>query len=274
MLSGLLFALLGQACFGPVPAARSLSEDEERFVRLESRAGEPRSESVSPVAHPVSLSPAEWTRILTSIRIQSRKDSFLFTTALEPPTEAFDADEIVYLSRMLSETFARAGPNEWVVFGMSRVLPSGVNEITTGGWFAEGTRLHLLLANYHHSATRSAIREQLWRAPLRAVAAPFYEVIQGDHQTATQNRGLFGGVLAGGGPELVIEYRALLDTPPVGGPRPAAAAGETTPSPQEPDRLPPAAVEERLRVLKRLRDQGLITEQEYREKKKEVLGSF
>jgi len=186
-------------------------------VRLESRADGPRPEGASRFAHPIRLSPAEWTRILTSIRIQSRKDSFLFTTAMDPPTEAFAADEVVYLSRTLSETFARARPDERVVFGVSRVLPSGLNEITTGGWFAEGTRLHLLLANYRHGATRSATREQLWQEPLRTVAAPFYEMVQGDYQTVVQNKSLFGGLSAGAGPEVVIEYRALLAAPPAGG---------------------------------------------------------
>lgn len=243
-------------------------------MRLEPRAGDPDPESVPRFAHPVILSPAEWTRILAGIRIQSRKDSFLFTTALEPQTEAFAADEIVYLSRTLSETFAQAKPDERVVFGVSKVLPSGLNEITTGGWFAEGTRLHLFLANYRLGVTRSAVREQLWREPLRAVAAPFYEVVQGDYQTVAKEKGLFKGLLAGARLEIVIEYKALLGAPADGGPRPAAAAGERAPSLQESGRLPPAAVEERLRALKRLRDQGLITEEEYRAKKKEVLGGL
>jgi hypothetical protein len=34
------------------------------------------------------------------------------------------------------------------------------------------------------------------------------------------------------------------------------------------------SLEERLRVLKKLRDQGLITEDEYRDKKKQLLNRF
>ena len=270
-LSALL--LLCQACQGPERSARPAHEEQERFVRLDARADDPRPEGAARFAHPVLLSSAEWARILAGIRIQPRKDSVLFTRALEPPTEAFAPDEIVYLGRALSETFARARPDEWVVFGMSRVLPSGLNEITTGGWFAEGTRLHLLLANYRHSVTRTAVRERLWKEPLRAVAAPFYDVVQDERYTVVKGRGLFFALSSGSGPEIVIEYLSLPGAPPAAGRQPASAVEKVLPA-QEAGRLPATAVEDRLRTLKRLREQGLITDEEYREKKKEVLGSF
>jgi hypothetical protein len=275
LLSALV--LLCQACQGPERSARPAHEEQERFVRLDVRADDPRPEGAARFAHPVLLSAAEWARILAGIRIQPRKDSVLFTRALEPPTEAFAPDEIVYLSRALSETFAKAKSDEWVVFGMSRVLPSGLNEITTGGWFAEGTRLHLLLANYRHSVTRTAVRERLWKEPLRAVAVPFYDVVQDERHTVVKGTGLLSGLSSGSGPEIVIEYRALLGAPPAAG-RPLAAektipVEKVAPAPDMGTR-PAAAVEERLRMLKRLREQGLITDEEYREKKKEVLGSF
>lgn len=266
-------AALASACQGPERSARPAYEEQERFVRLDARADDPRPEGAARFAHPVVLGPAEWARILGGVRIQNRKDSFLFTRALEPPTEAFAPDEIVYLGRALSETFARARPDEWVVFGMSKVLPSGLNEITTGGWFAEGTRLHLLLANYRHSATRTTVRERLWKEPLRPIAAPFYDVVQGEHQTVVKGAGFLSALASGSGPEIVIEYKSLLDLPPAAIRQPVPAVEKAVPAP-EAGRLPAAAAEERLRALKRLREQGLITDEEYREKKKEVLGSF
>ena len=260
--------MLCQACQGPERSVRPPHEEQERFVRLE-----PRPDGAARGTHPVVLSPADWMRILAGIRIQPRKDSILFTRALEPPTEAFAPDEIVYLSRALSETFAKARPGEWVVFAMSKVLPSGLNEITTGGWFAEGARLHLLLANYRHSVTRTAVRERLWKEPLRAIAAPFYDVVQGEYQGVVKGAGLLSALSSGSGPEIVIEYRALLGAPPPAVRQPAMAVEKVIPAPDA-GRLPAAAAEERLRALKRLREQGLITDEEYREKKKEVLGNF
>jgi len=284
-LSAFMASFLCQACVGPERSARLAHEEQERFVRLEARADDPRQEGAARFAHPILLSSAEWGRILAGIRIQLRKDSVLFTRDMEPPTEAFAPDEIVYLGRTLSETFARARPDEWVVFGMSRVLPSGLNEITTGGWFAEGTRLHLLLANYRHSVTRPAVRERLWKEPLRALAAPFYDVVQDGRQIVVQEKGMFSGLLRNTGPEIVIEYQALLNAgrnaipptalpaPPSAASPPGAAVDKPSPAP-EAAHIPVATVEEHLRTLKRLRELDLITEEEYRQKKKAILDRF
>src|SRR5881397_3330865 len=269
---------LGLACTGLAPAPdRSVlprHEEQERFVRLEGRFGGPLGEGVTQFSHPLRLSPAEWARLLAGVRIQSRKDSFIFTPAKDPPAEAFAPEEIGYLSRMLSDVFAKATPNEWVAFGMSRVLPSGVNEVTTGGLFVEGPRLHLILANYRQSVTKSAVRESLWTAPLRTLSAPFYEVVEEEYRTVVRETGLFKRLLHNAGPEIVIEYQAMLAAKPavsmpilVPAPPPAA-------SPAESSRLPASILEESLQALKRLRDQDLITEEEYRQKKKGLLDRF
>jgi hypothetical protein len=264
--------LLGQACSGPAPAAdRSVlppHEERERFVRLEARLGDPLGEGVMQFSHPLRLSPAEWTRLLSGVHIQSRKDSFIFTPAKDPPVEAFAPEEVGYLSRMLSDVFAKAMPNEWVSFGVSRVRPSGVNEVTTGGLFVEGPRLHLILANYRQSVTKSTVREHVWTAPLRTLSAPFYEVVEEEYRTVVRETGLFKRLLHNAGPEIVIEYQAMLAARPVVSlpflvPAPPPAA-----SPAESSRLPVPILEESLR------DQNLITEEEYRQKKKELLDRF
>lgn len=59
--------------------------------------------------------------------------------------------------------------------------------------------------------------------------------------------------------------------PPAAAPVPAPAAA-APPAPPVP--APSVAVEERLRDLKRFRDQGLITEEEYAQKKQELLEGF
>jgi len=270
-------ALLGQACSGPAPAPdRSVlpRHEEERFVRLEARLGDPLWEGVTQFSHPLRLSPSEWARLLSGVRIQSRKDSFIFTPAKDPPVEAFAPEEVGYLSRALSDVFAKATPDEWVSFGVSRVLPSGVNEVTTGGLFVEGPRLHLILANYRQSVTKSGVRERLWTAPLRTLSAPFYEVVEEEYRTVVRETGLFKRLLHHGGPEIVIEYQAVLAARPIVSlpilvPAPPPAA-----SPAESSRLPVTILEESLQALKRLRDQDLITEEEYRQKKKELLDRF
>ena len=125
--------------------------------------------------------------------------------------------------------------------------------------------------------TRATVRERLWREPLRTVAVPFYDMVQDERQTVVKRTGLLSVLSSGSGPEIMIEYRALLGVPPAAIRPPAVEKTipvEKALPAQETGTLPAAAVEERLRMLKRLREQGLITEEEYREKKKEVLGSF
>ena len=65
------------------------------------------------------------------------------------------------------------------------------------------------------------------------------------------------------GPELLIDYTSLLQAPTV-----APTPSVSTPLKEErADR----SLEDRLRTLKKLREQGLITEEEYSEKKKRLL---
>src|SRR5207245_952835 len=81
------------------------------------------------------------------------------------------------------------------------VLQSGVNEVPTVGLFVEGPRLHLILANYRQSVTKSAVREHLWTAPLRTLSAPFYEVVEEEYRTVVREAGLFKRLLHNAGPE-------------------------------------------------------------------------
>jgi hypothetical protein len=73
---------------------------------------------------------------------------------------------------------------------------------------------------------------------------------------------------------LRIDYSSLLNPP-------APTAGSASPPPAEPPLLtepspaaPLSMVEEKLKTLKKLHEDGLITDEEYNDKKKEILKSF
>jgi hypothetical protein len=100
------------------------------------------------------------------------------------------------------------------------------------------------------------------------VSAPFYEVVQGDYHRVVQEKGMLSG-LRNAGPEIVIEYQALLNVKA----NVAVPAEKLSPAPES-SRIPLATAEEHLRTLKRLREMDLITEEEYRQKKKEILDRF
>jgi hypothetical protein len=270
-LMAVMLSVWSTSCTTVTQAPVSVQEDPTHFVRLEGRYGDERRERATRFEHPLTLTTTEWERLLSSIQVQSRKDTFLFTTAKNPPEAAFTPEQITYLSSGLQKAFGRAHPDEFVVFGFSETRASQLTEITTGGWFVHNAQLHLILANYRHSVSMKHIRDQLWQDPLHSNASPSYEIVPGPNQSKDRGKGVVN-LLTADAPELVIDYKTLLTSQPVS---PTLRAPESSPNAGSPP-LPAvnATIDERLRMLKNLRDQGLITEEEYRDKKKQILDRF
>jgi hypothetical protein len=84
---------------------------------------------------------------------------------------AFAPEEVDYLSMTLNRAFAKASPEQWVIFGLSNPVPTSGTEMTTGAWYVEGTTLHLLLPNFHAPVRMNNLREVLNRDP-------FFEVLE------------------------------------------------------------------------------------------------
>ena len=170
---------------------------------------------------------------------------------------AFDQDERRYLAKYLAEGFQKARPDEWVVFYLSRSREPGVVEIHSGGWFIEGERLHLILANYHQPVSMPVIRERIVNDPLLPAGDGFYDVVPQHDQTLQRvrrrdlTRSFWKQVS-----DLSIDYTAHLHSDVGDG----TAAG--------------SLIEDRLRTLKRLRDEGVITEEQLRLKQDQLLERF
>ena len=270
LLTGILLPFLFSSCVSVTQAPVSIQESPDRFIRLEGHEDRYRTGS-NRFEHPLNLSVGEWERILSSIQVQGRKDTFLFTTAKNPPEPAFSPEQVAYLSPGLSKAFTRAHPDEFVVFGFSETRFSPVIEITTGGWFVEGQRLRLILANYRSSVSMRHIRDQLWQDPMHSHTSPSYDIVAAPNQSFGRQKSL-AGLLSAGAPELLIDYTTLLETTPIAPPSPSPTGSPKVASP--PGMPPESSLEERLRVLKKLRAEGLITEEEYRDKKKQLLDRF
>ncbi len=276
MLTGGLIAGLFHGCAGPAHPPHPVCENcrmvcgecegEDRFVRLQGPSPGLRRDRVPNFSHPITLSSEEWKIILGSLRVQRQGEPVvLFSLPKGLISDAWTHEEIDYLSRTLSQAFAHAQPTEWVVFGLSRPGAPDISEITTGGWFMEGSHLHLLLANYRYAVTAPNIRELVWENPLSS-QVNLYELAPGDHQTVIQHKEV--GVLSASVNEISIAYQPLLLAEPL--------SKAALPDGSSASRLPQAqtnqpSMEERLKVLKRLRDQGLITEEEYRNKRSQLL---
>ena len=256
---GLVACVLGtialSGCSRPYLFMRAISEEEGRYVRFQARYGEDQDGVALKFAHPVALGESEWAHLLDNIYIQEQKRLLALGATRSAPRSAFDENEKRYLAKHLAEGFQKARPDEWIVFYLSHPREPGVVEIDSGGFFIEGERLHLIVANYRQPVSMVFIREQIWNDPLRPAGDSFYDVIPQDHQTVqTIRRKDLTQSLLKQVSDLSIDYSAQLNDVVSGD---GEAVGRS--------------IEDRLRILKRLRDRGLITEEQFRMKQERLL---
>lgn len=245
------------SCSQPYLFMRTINEEENRYVRFQARYGEGQDSVALKFAHPVVLGEAEWGHLLANVMIQEQKKFFPLGAGQPVPRPAFDQDERRYLAKHLAEGFQKARPDEWVVFYLSRPRESGVVEIDSGGFFIEGERLHLIVANYRQPVSMTFIRKQIWNDPLHPAGDGFYDIVPQHDQTLqkVRRKDLTQSFLKQV-PDLSIDYMTQLHTDVGDG----AAVG--------------TSIEDRLRILKRLRDEGVISEEQFRLKQDRLLERF
>ncbi|TAJ29069.1 MAG: SHOCT domain-containing protein [Nitrospirae bacterium] len=279
-LSVVLIAWLAQGCVDSTTTTRiacGACEEPTQFVRLQTAPllyG--HHEQGGKFSHPFSLSAAEWKTILSALRVQTVTAPIPLLTLADTRQDApaFTPDDLDHLSATLSRAFAKATPREWVVFGLIHKDSGEIARMTTGGWFVEGDRLHLLLANYRCAVTMPGTRDLLTNDPLLSNAGGTFVLLPGPHQTLVKDSGSLGSLLTAVPLELAIAYKPLL----LGEPTPQSGAKPDSPQGQAPAQPAPSparpSVEERLQALKRLKDQGVITDDEFRIKKNQLLDQF
>jgi Short C-terminal domain len=255
---------------GAVPASRvvcGMCEEADRFVRLQMPTKDRSVESAQPFSHPFRWSAEQWKPLLRSIHVQKRGQGVFFFPAPNGPTlQAFTPAEVDYLSETLARAFAQAQPSEVVVFGLTSPKTHEITEVTTGAWFVKDTQLHLVFGNYREAVTMSTVRDLLWQDPLHMIAGALYEFVPGPHQSLTREDDWIGTFLIPEAPQLALTYQQLsLGTHPVEG-------GHMTGSP--PSAYPDSSLEGKLQRLKQIREDGLITDDEYAAKKKTLLDGF
>lgn len=255
----LLWGGMAGGCRGSEPAPRVACSDcdaPHHFVRSQSHIQKAESGSVCSAS--VRLSTEEWKMILQRIRVQPKGQGFVFGSSKGPVEAAFAPEEIEYLGKALGPAFRQARPDDMIVFGLTRSRSSDVDEVTTGGWCVQGTNLILILANYRLGVSMPRIHDLLWKEPLRSHVSDTYEFVVGDYQVLKSDTKL-SGYRQTSGSSLSILYRPLLAS--------SRTALEPANITSRNLRVP---LEERLRLLKQLHEQGLITDEEYRSKKQQI----
>jgi hypothetical protein len=259
----LLLSLLVSGCRGSTPKGEvsCLSCDDARLVRIVS-AGEARSGRGVPFDHPLTLDRKDWETVVRSVTVQSVYHPLLGSSYRGSAEPGFSDEEVLYLAETLRQAFQRATPQELVVFALARTSDEGLLQLTSGAWFSDQAKIHLQLANYRVTITMPSIRRQIWADPLFTQADGGYEPVAGTNQEIVKLSQRDGNLFRPHPAELAIDYGAL-----VGHPRPSASEPPTGPVRSTPS----PSLEERLEQLKHLYQRGLISEDEYRLKKQQLL---
>lgn len=266
LLVVLLTLCLLTGCAAPIQYPRPVHGDKARAVTLEARYGYGQEGAAFRFTHPFVLTQAQWSHLLGLVQVQRRGWIVPIGTRDDGPGLAFRDDERAYLARQLSTAFAKARPDEWVLFYLSRAAESGLREMTSGGLFVEGGRLHVVIANYRLPTSMPHVAERVRRDPLRPMGDTFYSLVAGEHQEVRTHydwhlsKPLLEHPMA-----LVSDWEALLDEAGEGRER---SRGGASPALEE---LGESETERRFRTLDRLRQQGLITDDEYARKRRELL---
>jgi hypothetical protein len=181
---------------------------------------------------------------------------------------ALSDDEVAALSRSLTRLLGTATPHDAVAFYFEQDDGTGLWRITSGAVFVRDGRVHVLLANYRYVVSVQFVKEQIRQSPLRPAGETYYEPVPGpsDIVRAFPDERRFLAP-ARSGFEVIIDHRAALSGGSAAGSGHRSGDAETKEGPE-------GRLEERLRGLERLRDRGVITEEEYRRKRGQVLDAY
>ncbi len=254
----------GCATAGAGPAARTLWESREQFVKIEKQ--DKPAQGIAPAnAHPADVPVERLREMLASIEVRvADKDK---TVPL------FYDEELDILSDKLHAGLAAAGPDEDVAFAIIGHYPVllGLKErmVTTGRVFCRDGRLDIIFGDVHRPVKDNEDRR-------------LYPFLQGSRAVARQ--GAWALTARAGGESFAMERPDWITFPIVGSAAPAVAPAvrEETGRPAVPSAVSPAkpaatarkSIEERLRTLNDLHDKKLITDEEYRTKRQEILNEL
>ncbi|MEO5631433.1 MAG: SHOCT domain-containing protein [Nitrospiraceae bacterium] len=215
-----------------------------------------------------ALTAADLAEVLRSVRIEP-EISFLSYWILrkEPqPEPAFPNDDAQPLAPHLRVALAKARPNEIAVFFLRRTREDGIPLVTTGGLLIQGDQLVLLLANAQRPTTTQRKLETARDAPLHPLGEMDFHFMPRPYQTTLAKKDLPKSIATISAAALSVDYRAWL----AGLLQPDRGASPTQTEPE----IPAATIEEKLHRLKTWHEQGLITDDEYLNKRQELLKHF
>lgn len=273
-----IFLLLGLMLTGCATKAipDAIYQDQENIVRLEARPQDPSLTSEDDFQHPLELAEEELKTILQSIRVQESRGLFSLFKRTQPASlQAFSKEEAQRMAGPLSSALARAKPNERVTFLFTHPRGRFSKDVTSGVLFIKADRLHLILGRYR-AASRPhekdiALTDPALPAPpylgFRLAAGPDQALVEAEESPIWKEP-------AGARHWVMIDFRQLLAHPPQPDSFPVVSEPPGAQDQPEGVQQPTAEIKEKLRLLKELRDENLISEEEHEQKRRELLKEF
>mgnify|MGYP003502629870 CR=1 FL=1 len=257
-----IFILAG--CVTSPTISRTVYEDPIVLVQLDSSsplkdaAGEPDQQVAK-------FTTAHLTSVLQSIMIQ-RETSFVsywVLRSMPQPEPAFPNDDAQLLAPHLLAALLKARGDETAVFVLRRTREDGIPLVTTGGMLIRGDQLIVLLANVRRPAITLRKLEISKEVPLQPIGEMEFHFVPGRYQTTLARNDLSSTLVTSSVQTLSLDYKAWLTEP----------SRASSPTQAQPD-IPGSLAEEKLHHLKIWHEQGLITDDEYLEKRREILKRF
>ena len=145
----LLPLLLSVGCaVGAIPG-EVVYQDPTTFVRIEPDPSVMPDEPETVNTHPAAIAAEDFKAILAGFRVRDHRLPLYAMVAGEAPWEpVFTDKEIEVLAPRLSEALAKAGPAERVTYYLSQPRTPIKREVTSGGFYVQGNRLHFMIANH------------------------------------------------------------------------------------------------------------------------------
>ncbi len=257
----LFFSFFLVSCAGNAHLRRVVHQAPDFLVELDQLKIAASPDFPTPYDHPFTISPSALQDVLQSLEVVPG-GGFLKTlfSGKAKQLSIFDSKDITLVATQLSKALSKASSGEKVHFYYSVPKDSSKVLVSSGVLVFKDKRLHLRL-NYYRIPMRkgSKMRTAEQGIPRSEKGRYSFTLFEDELRRHRRYKNSFG-FDSTDEHWLVIDYQGI------------AAAALLPPAPVF--TIPTKTLEERLRTLRRFKEEGLITEEEYRKKKASLLKEF
>ncbi len=253
--------LLGLAicsCMSYTPTTRFLVEQPDKTVGMEItyREGSPE------YSHPAHLPPEILDKILQHVEVQPSSLLDRMVGGSSTTQTAFSEEQRRFFSNHLSQALKRATSLETVTFYWATPRGNGIWELTSGGLYFQDHNLHLVLPNFRQTVTRQHPPHHIREDPLLPLDQPLHS-LTAIKPAQQMTHSLASELWSPQTPHFIFPLSEF------------SAARRTTTEPQtqtsSSSGSSDSSIKARLQRLEELRQENLLSEKEYQQKRKEIL---